>query len=223
MAWITTKSGKRINTDWFDEDEAKKQKQIEANKQEANNKTRIEDPLHDLDKVAVSEFQNGINSVLSDFGIDPNNISYQRHEGEDLFAQVYTENGKTTVFLSDMYKDYDDVYKALNKNPYDGVKTSLPIFFNGIHEAGHILEFELNPYGKAGFSEMFSKEVVSKAQSDVRKQGISASKKSISNYAAKDNHETIAESMVDYYLNGNNANPLSIAIYNRLKGYMKGK
>lgn len=32
MAWITTKSGKRINTDWFDEDEKNKQRQIAGNK-----------------------------------------------------------------------------------------------------------------------------------------------------------------------------------------------
>lgn len=38
MAWITTKSGKRINTDWFDEDERNKQRQIAGNKQEADKK-----------------------------------------------------------------------------------------------------------------------------------------------------------------------------------------
>jgi len=38
MAWITTKSGKRINTDWFDEDEKNKQRQIAGNKQEADKK-----------------------------------------------------------------------------------------------------------------------------------------------------------------------------------------
>lgn len=38
MPWVTTKSGKRINTDWFDEDEKRKQQQIEQNKEQADNK-----------------------------------------------------------------------------------------------------------------------------------------------------------------------------------------
>lgn len=38
MPWITTKTGKRVNTDWFDEDEKRKQAQIEANKEEAHKK-----------------------------------------------------------------------------------------------------------------------------------------------------------------------------------------
>ena len=35
MPWITTKTGKRVNTDWFDE-ERKKQQQMGANKREAD-------------------------------------------------------------------------------------------------------------------------------------------------------------------------------------------
>jgi len=38
MGWITTKSGKRVNTDWFDADEANKQRHIEENKKEAEDK-----------------------------------------------------------------------------------------------------------------------------------------------------------------------------------------
>jgi len=38
MPWITTKSGKRINTDWFDDDEKKKHQQIEENKKQADEK-----------------------------------------------------------------------------------------------------------------------------------------------------------------------------------------
>lgn len=36
MPWVTTKTGKHINTDWFSDDERKKQQQIEANKAEAD-------------------------------------------------------------------------------------------------------------------------------------------------------------------------------------------
>lgn len=34
MPWITTKSGKRINTDWFDDDAKQKERQIKANEEE---------------------------------------------------------------------------------------------------------------------------------------------------------------------------------------------
>lgn len=35
MSWITTKDGRRVNTEWFEEDEQKKYAQIEANAKEA--------------------------------------------------------------------------------------------------------------------------------------------------------------------------------------------
>lgn len=35
MAWLTTKDGRRVNTDWFEEDEKKKYAQIEANSEQA--------------------------------------------------------------------------------------------------------------------------------------------------------------------------------------------
>ena len=34
MPWITTKSGKRVNTDWFDDDAKQKERQIKANQDE---------------------------------------------------------------------------------------------------------------------------------------------------------------------------------------------
>lgn len=36
MAWFTTDEGKHVNTDWFDEDEKRKYKQLEQNQQEAD-------------------------------------------------------------------------------------------------------------------------------------------------------------------------------------------
>lgn len=47
MPWITTKTGKRINTDWFDDDEANKQRQMDANKKEADKKNSISSTLAD--------------------------------------------------------------------------------------------------------------------------------------------------------------------------------
>lgn len=37
MAWLTTKDGRRVNTEWFDEDEKQKYKQIEKNQKQAKN------------------------------------------------------------------------------------------------------------------------------------------------------------------------------------------
>lgn len=72
MGWITTKTGKRINTDWFDEDEAKKQKQIKKNQEEKevlNQKEQENDyrlqhrpgnPIENPDEVAtVDKITNG--------------------------------------------------------------------------------------------------------------------------------------------------------------------
>ena len=42
MAWFTTDDGRRVNTDWFDEDEKKKYSQIEANKQEASKRNQAQ-------------------------------------------------------------------------------------------------------------------------------------------------------------------------------------
>ena len=39
MPWITTKGGKRVNTDWFDEDEQKKNDQIKHNHSEGDKKS----------------------------------------------------------------------------------------------------------------------------------------------------------------------------------------
>lgn len=36
MAWITTEDGRRVNTDWFTEDERKKYRQIEENQKQAD-------------------------------------------------------------------------------------------------------------------------------------------------------------------------------------------
>lgn len=36
MAWFTTDEGKHVNTEWFDEDEKRKYKQLEQNQQEAD-------------------------------------------------------------------------------------------------------------------------------------------------------------------------------------------
>lgn len=36
MAWITTEDGRRVNTEWFDEDERRKYAQIEENQKQAD-------------------------------------------------------------------------------------------------------------------------------------------------------------------------------------------
>lgn len=55
MGWITTKSGKRINTDWFDEDEKNKQRQINANKSEGDKKNNKPVTEEDIKKKLIKE------------------------------------------------------------------------------------------------------------------------------------------------------------------------
>ena len=43
MAWLTTEDGRKVNTDWFSEDEKKKYAQIEANQKEADKLNGKED------------------------------------------------------------------------------------------------------------------------------------------------------------------------------------
>lgn len=212
MAWLSTKDGRHFNTDWIDEDTKKKKEQITASKNEAR-KRRVNEA--NLDSMAINEFRQGIDAVLTDFGIE-NDIQFDYSDTDNMIAQVQSEDGQVVIYLTSDFKDYDNLYKVVKHNASNAVKTSIPIMFSGVHEAGHVLEHKLNPYG-ALYTKMFSEEVVKKAQRQCRTDGKDATRKSISAYAVRDYHETVAEAITDYYHNGDNAQPLSKAIYNELK------
>lgn len=84
MPWITTKSGKRVNTDWFDQE-----RQIEASKAEAdirNNKSSMSIEDFNLESkkwspIEIKDFEKSISNFQRDFG----NI-------RDLTGPVYRRN-----------------------------------------------------------------------------------------------------------------------------------
>lgn len=91
MAWITTKTGKRINTDWFDDDEANKQRQIEENKKEAENKNFKDgdtpkklDPKgrHKIEKIALDDSKDADYGELS--GEDARGVLKGLHYDESI-------------------------------------------------------------------------------------------------------------------------------------------
>ena len=49
MAWITTDNGRKVNTEWFDEDERKKYEQIEKAQKKADELNGKQDKLSFLD------------------------------------------------------------------------------------------------------------------------------------------------------------------------------
>jgi hypothetical protein len=212
MAWLTNKeTGGHFNTDWID-----KERQIAANKAEARER-RIRDA--NLDSAATNEFEQGLDAVLTDFGIE-NDVQFDYSDTDSMIAQTQSEDGQVVIYLTSNFKDYENLYKTVKHNASNAVETSIPVMFSGIHEAGHVLEHKLNPYGEH-YTKMFSEEVVKKAQRQCRADGKDATRKSISVYATKDYHETVAEAITDYYHNGDNAQPLSKAIYNELKRRVK--
>ena len=218
--WITVNGAHIFLKDGETMDDAMKRVKAAMNQEDKKRMRgqRVKDA--DLDKMALNEFKQGVDAVLSDFGIE-NDIQFDYKDTDNMIAQSQEEDGDNVIYLTEHFKDYDGLYKTIKKNANNGVVTSLPIMFNGIHEAGHIIEQKLNPYGEH-FTEMFSKEVVAKAQRQCRTQGKDGSRKSISEYATRDVHETVAEAITDYFHNGDNAKPLSIEIYNELKRRSKG-
>jgi len=106
-----------------------------------------------------------------------------------------------------------------------------------VHESGHILHNIAAAKQFNGFVGMpwkdalparneFLDGLVKKAVSEVDPSVDTSAGRmkmyySISHYAGNDRRETIAEATNDYYLNGDNANPLSKAIYKLLQTYLR--
>ena len=103
MAWVTTKTGKHINTDWFDEDAAKKESQIAANKAEADQ--RNQESKNNLRRIGQIPSQLG-ESPAQDAKQVVQKISeytgFSAREAEEIQLALCGYNKKT--------KDYDPSY-----------------------------------------------------------------------------------------------------------------
>lgn len=154
----------------------------------------------------------------------------QMINSNDKFNSVNIQFGK-------IYKDYSNVIKAysldVSTNFHPKGTTSA---VNGIHELGHAIEAYL--INKKGYEfewqkviawndKEISSQIVKEAQNNSKKTILGKGKTNkelkneISRYSFKDNGETLAEAIADYYGNGDKAAILSIEIVKIVKEMMK--
>lgn len=181
-----------------------------------------------LNFTACREALKGVESVISEF---PELGNYIQKITTDSNG-VMSCNGKTITFNPKYFAGED----ALNKLqetcrvqsgrgfwPKNSVVASI-----GAHEAGHGVEWILddtNPNYSFDFQKIIAwdkcteaKTIVSKAIKNVKSTPYGKGKKkidlqnAISRYAARTDSETMAEAFADVYINGKDANPLSVEI-----------
>lgn len=98
MGWITTKSGKRINTDWFDEDANQKERQINTNKKEAEHvsieereKERSTIEKFDIQKLGELEDADELQSFIKKNLHNPEFKQFGRDRGTEAVRQLWYE------------------------------------------------------------------------------------------------------------------------------------
>lgn len=98
MAWFTTDEGKHVNTDWFDEDEKRKYRQLEQNQQEAAKK----------------------NSEEKESWRDKDSIIERNEDGEILFKASVKDidTGKIRTSFEFSAYDLEQAKNDLHKNGY---------------------------------------------------------------------------------------------------------
>lgn len=114
MGWITTKSGKRVNTDWFD-DEDKKQKQIEANKKEADEKNGKEETYIERNEDGEIIFKAMITDDKGNRRAFQFSASSKEQARQDLKGNGYRVTPKTLL----PKKLFDHVINHTNANDWD--------------------------------------------------------------------------------------------------------
>ena len=140
MAWITTNEGNHVNTEWFDEDERRKYKQIEENQKQAKEKNTKEF-LKEMNKKDQEEFENRLYETTGEKSFIEKN-----EYGEVLFKAMVTDRStgqrKALEFSSGVKSARDD----LNGNGYSVTpRTLLPRkLFNYVmdHTNGHDWDWE---------------------------------------------------------------------------------
>lgn len=142
---------------------------------------------------------------------------------------VMASNGRRIYFNDSTFMDPETLTKNCEKMAESGwwVKNSNPQSI-GVHESAHVLEWVLCKSNPAYIGELQrmtafkdcveAKSIVSQACINIKKTSYGKGKlnnelkSSISRYALYSASETMAEAFADYYVNGSNANPLSIEI-----------
>ncbi len=162
MAWLTTEDGRRVNTEWFTEDERKKYQQIEENQKQAQDKQLDEHFAEENKRVAALmkkrsgsvEMKNG--QILEKYTMDEMKRDILKDAKEakvlydDNFIAIQYTDGRVAI-----YSERDDTSKMQLSNIY-GV-----IWDNGNTEAyaGHGVEI-------VNYRERYRDEYIKKGYED---------------------------------------------------------
>lgn len=164
MAWITTKSGKHINTDWFD-DERTKERQIAANKAEADrlngkvNTVESHNPDYDTLKDYYSKFRGDSSKCCMEL--------YKR-TGIDMSGDLNIVDDDTLVetcaTLEDLQNKFrinqtgkEKVEASLNGKEVEGVslEVKVPTYYDHEFEGEHENEFAHAKLGKISLNSKY--------------------------------------------------------------------
>lgn len=98
MGWITTKNGKHINTDWLEDDEKKKNQQIEASKKEAEERSKAEKPKKLEERLSGDELEDAKDLIAelksNEADVDENGmVTLYHHTTESAYNSIL-QSGK---------------------------------------------------------------------------------------------------------------------------------
>lgn len=186
----------------------------------------IDSSVCSLDFPAVREVSKGIDIVLREFpqaqGVlnklttgSGSGLMWATSTGQIQFNPCYFQNGRATIQQKMEYAGQTG-FHPVNSGTKDC----------GTHETGHILELALikrqypNSVHIAFGAGWLAQDIVKPARLAIKKRtklkvyDITAG---VSTYACKNDQECLAECVSDYIVNGENAAPLSIEVWKRLK------
>lgn len=156
MGWITTKSGKRINTDWFDDDTKQKERQIAENKKQANKKNnkapdKFKDHAQeyigggvDIDKVFNKDDLEFIQNNLTRtdkplYRVEEAEFTANLLDEDELDADNFKFNGSYRSFSDSM----DFIKSALDEDSDNFADMENPVIFEITGVKKH---FDMKPY-----------------------------------------------------------------------------
>lgn len=236
MPWITTKDGRKVNTDWFADDERQKQEQIAENQRQAdklNGKNNIEiDNAGKLDKEILDAQVNSLEAVSKQFpqvqtelekmyghGLKVSVVS--KGETSDDVAPGYTKREDGIIRLNSSNPPFNgNISQAVSaserfgrKGKFGSTLSSSALGHTAIHEYAHLMQYAFQHKENVSITEATNK-VLSTAMS---RAGMKELPKTISSYANKNHFELISECVADAYFNKDKANSLSLEIYKLYK------
>jgi SPP1 gp7 family putative phage head morphogenesis protein len=185
----------------------------------------VPDEFRKLDINAIQTSFSGLEKLMAEFPATNGMLS--GIEPLDIGIMGYDYDG-TLYFNAKYYQTMKTVEDAISYGHHKGIRVESL----GMHEGGHMLELELIRRQAQGGGYlarfMWEKNVVStriineaylaavKTQAGIG-QTMSEMIHGVSEYAAQDMSECMAECVSDYMTNGQNASPLSLSVWDILK------